>query len=128
MKRRSGRRSYFPNPLEVSKFEFIHFFNMKPVVLARQENEEDFASLRDNFLDKYGDLDGRNSGWFGTNRVDAWAECYTMKFPRLGATIASRAESSHTALKAHLSGASTLDHLVRALNTMFLIFILHSLR
>lgn len=119
--RRSVRRSQpSEDPNEVAKLEFN--------IMAGQESEARFVSLRDVFLDKYGDLDGRISGWFETERVDAWAECYTMKFPRLGATIASRAESSHTALKAHLSGASTLDHLVRALNTMFLIFILHSLR
>ena len=110
--RRSRRTSAnLPDPIEVAKTEFN--------IMASQESEENFISSRDRFLRKYGGLSERVSGWFGADQVAAWAECYTRKFPRLGATTTSRAESSHAALKAHLNGASTLGHLVRTLNGMF---------
>ena len=110
--RRSGRRSDKLDPFEVAKLEFN--------IMAGQKTEESFLTSKEQFLSKYGSLNERISGWFGDDRMAAWAECYTRKFPRLGATTTSRAESSHSALKAHLSGASTLDHLVRTLNTVFI--------
>ena len=70
--------------------------------MTGQESEEEFVSLGVDFLDKYGDLDGRISGWFETDRGDAWAEYCTKMFPTMYCT--SRAESSHAALKAHFSG------------------------
>ena len=110
--RRSGRRSDELDPFEVAKLEFN--------IMAGQKTEESFLTSKEQFLSKYGSLSERISGWFGFDQVAAWAECYTRKFPRLNATTTSRAESSHSALKAHLSGASRLGHLVRTLNTVFI--------
>ena len=80
------------------------------VLASYTKSIEEFEERACNFLERYAEASETIQRWI--NRKKGWAEAYTLRCVRLGATSTQRVESNNSALKGQLHVASHLNRFV----------------